>query len=128
MASQPPPLPQQKILLRLASASNVFLPGAGLIFLGRRALGFILAGTFLGCFLAVVTLFLVGYSRYLSVAMSDNLLQGNKIEEAGAAFHQNWIAGLALAGGIIYLCSSILFARAKRQMRTPREGQAPAEP
>jgi len=118
MASQPPPLPQQQSL-RLASALNVFLPGAGLICLGRRTLGAVLAGAFLGCFLAVVTLFLIGYARYLSLVTDDGLLQGNKLEEVGSIFHPTWLAGLALAGGIIYLCSSILFARAKRQTNSP---------
>ena len=114
MSSQPPPLPLQKSL-RLASALNVFLPGAGLMYLGRRVLGAVLAGAFLCCFLAVMTIFLVGYSRYLSIAMGENLMQGNQLEEAGASFHQNWIVGLALTGGIIYLCSAILFAHAKRR-------------
>jgi hypothetical protein len=118
MSSQPPPLPLQKSL-RLASALNVFLPGAGLIYLGRRVLGAVLAAAFLGCFLGVLTIFLVGYSRYLSIAMSENLMQGNKLEEAGASFHQNWILGLTLTGGIIYLISAILFAYAKRRMSTP---------
>lgn len=127
MASQPPPLPPQQSL-RLASALNAFLPGAGLIYLGRRIVGAVLASAFIGCFLAVLMIFLVGYSRYLSIAMSDNLMQGNKLEEAGASFHQNWIAGLALTGGIIYLCSAILFARAKRRMKTPRKGEASVEP
>jgi hypothetical protein len=112
MANPPPPLPSQQNL-RLASALNVFLPGAGLIYLGRRTLGAALAGAFLGCFLAVVTVFLIGYARYLSLATDDRLMQGNKLEEAGSMFHPTWLAGLTLAGGIIYLCSSILFARAK---------------
>ena len=114
MATQPPPLPLQRSL-RLASGLNAFLPGAGLIYLGRRVVGAVLAGAFISCFLAVLTIFLVGYSRYLSIAMSDNLMQGNKLDEAGASFHQDWLIGLALAGGIIYLCSMILFARAKRR-------------
>ena len=87
MVTQPPPLPRQRSL-RLASGLNTFLPGAGLIYLGRRVVGAVLAGAFIGCFLAVLTIFLVGYSRYLSIAMSDNLMQGNKLEEAGASFHQ----------------------------------------
>jgi hypothetical protein len=114
MSSQPPPLPQRKNL-RLASAFNIFLPGAGLIYLGRRVLGAVLAGAFLCCFLAVMTIFVVGYSHYLSIVMSENLMQGNKLEEAGASFHQNWVAGLALTGGIIYLVSAICFAQAKRR-------------
>ena len=121
MSSQPPPLPLQKSL-RLASALNVFLPGAGLIYLGRRALGAVLAVAFLGCFLAVMTIFLVGYSRYLSIAMSENLMQGNKLEEAGASFHQNWIIGVALTGGIIYLVSAISFAHAKRRVAAHSPG------
>jgi len=121
MSSQPPPLPPQKSL-RLASALNVFLPGAGLIYLGRRVLGAVLAGAFLGCFLAVLTIFLIGYSRYLSIAMSENLMQGNKLEEASASFHQNWVVGLALTGGIIYLCSAIMFAQAKRRVAAHSPG------
>jgi len=120
MSSQPPPLPRQKNL-RLASALNVFLPGAGLIYLGRRVLGVVLAGGFLCCFLAVMTIFLIGYSHYLSL-MSENLMQGNKLEEAGASFHQNWIIGVALTGGIIYLVSAILFAQAKRRVATHSPG------
>ena len=116
MSHSPPELPVEK-KLRLASALNVFLPGAGLFYLGRRASGGILAALFLGCFLAVVIIFLVGYVSYLSVALDPNLLQGNKLEEAGAAFHQGWLTGLALAGAIIYLCSTILFSIAKRGMK-----------
>jgi len=117
MANQPPPLPLPKNL-RLASALNVFLPGAGLFYLGQRLIGSLLAGAFLGCFLAVLGVFLVGYSRYLSIAMSENLMEGNKLEEAGAAFHQNWLVALAIAGGIIYLCSAVLLTLAKRRLKT----------
>jgi len=116
MATEPPPLPSPQKNLRLATALNVFLPGAGLIYLGQRVVGSLLAGAFLGCFLGVLGLFLVGYSRYLSIAMSENLLEGNKLEEAGAAFHQGWLLGLAIVGGLLYLCSTVLFAAAKRRL------------
>jgi hypothetical protein len=116
MAAQPPPLPAAKNL-RLAGALNVFLPGAGLFYLGRRVIGATLAGAFLVCFLSVMTIFLVGYARYLSIAMSENLLEGNKLEEAGAAFHQKWLISLALAGGAIYVCSMVLFGLTKRQIK-----------
>ena len=119
MASQPPPLPS-KINFRLAAALNVFLPGAGLFYLGRRVVGAALACVFLGCFLALAVIFLVGYSRYLSIAMSENLMEGNKLEEAGAAFHQSWLIGLAIAGGAIYAASSVLFTIAKNRMKSER--------
>ena len=117
MPQSPQELPAEKNL-RLASALNVFLPGAGLCLLGRRVTGGILSGLFLGCFLAIVAIFLVGYMRYLSVAMDPQILEGTKLEEAGAAFHQNWLIGLALAGAVIYLVSTVLFSLAKRGFKT----------
>ena len=113
----PPPLPHGKNL-RLATALNVFLPGAGLFYLGRRVSGVVLAGLFLVCFLGLMVVFLVGYSRYLSIALGENLLEGNKLEEAGAAFHQNWLIGFAVAGGAVYLWSSILFSMEKQRLNS----------
>jgi hypothetical protein len=119
MASQPPPLPAQspRKSLKLAGALNMFLPGAGLLYLGRRVSGGLLAGAFLGCFLALLALFVVGYGRYLSVAMSDDLMHGDNLERAGDAFHLRWLIALAIAGGILYLISSILLSMAKRQFK-----------
>lgn len=116
MSATPPPLPSQKNL-RLAGALNVFLPGAGLYYLGRRKAGGILAGLFLGCFLAVIGVFLVGYIRYLSVALDPQILEGNKLEEAGTGFHQSWLIALAVAGAVIYLVSTVLFSQAKRELK-----------
>jgi len=124
MASQPPPLPT-KLNLRFATALNVFLPGAGLFYLGRRRIGAALAGMFLVCFFAIAILFLVGYSHYLSIAMSENLMEGNKLEEAGAAFHQRWLIGLALGGAAIYILSSILFSAAKNRLASTQDGSPP---
>lgn len=123
MANSPPPLPvpgavpESERNLKFAATLNWILPGAGLFHLGRPIAGAVLAGTFLLSFLSVVVLFLIGYARYLSIAMSDDLLQGDKLEQAGAAFHQPWLIGLAVIGGVIYLISSILFARVKRQVQ-----------
>jgi len=119
MASLPPPLPAPapRKNLRLAGALNLFLPGAGLVYLGRWRSGTLLAGAFLACFLALITVFVVGYSRYLSVAMSDDLMRGDNLERAGDAFHQPWLIALAVAGGVLYLISSILFTMAKGQFR-----------
>jgi hypothetical protein len=98
---------------------NVFLPGAGLFYLGRRVLGSILALAFLGCFGGLLGVFLVGYCRYLSIVLSGNLLEGHNLEEAGAAFHQNWLIGFAIAGAILYVCSSVLFSRVRRGLQLP---------
>lgn len=100
--------------LRLAGLFNFFLPGAGLFLLGQRVLGGIIAGAFLFCFAGVLGVFLHGYARYLDIALSDNLLQGNKLEEAGAAFHQGWTLSFAGVGLALYLISGWLFSRAKR--------------
>ena len=114
MTAPPPPLPTQKNL-RMAGALNVFLPGAGLFYLGRRKAGGILAGLFLGCFLAVAGIFLTGYVRYLSIALDPHLLEGNKLEEAGAAFHQVWLIAFAVAGAVIYLVSMGLFMAVRKK-------------
>ena len=116
MTSTPPPLPGQKNI-RLARALNGFLPGAGLFYLGRRVAGAVLAGTFMVCFLAMMTIFVVGYGHYLSIAMSENLLEGTTLEQAGASFHQNWLVSLAISGGAIYACSAILFAVTRRRLK-----------
>ena len=114
MPAQPPPLPPQKNL-RFASALNVLLPGAGLFYLGRRRTGSLLAIAFILCFLALCILFLVGYGNYLSILMSENLLEGNKLEQAGESLHQRWLLGLAIAGLFVYAGSAILFSREKRR-------------
>jgi hypothetical protein len=103
------------VRLRTASAINVFLPGGGLFWLGQRLLGLWLAGTFLACFTAIMIIFLIGYSRYLSIALSENLLEGDNLEQAGAAFHQPWLLSLAGVGLVIYAISAVLFSRAKRR-------------
>jgi hypothetical protein len=110
-----PPLPvSPRNRLRLAGALNVFLPGSGLFLLGWRKSGALLAGLFLFCFVAVLGIFVAGYARYLSIALDPHLLEGNKLEEAGAAFHQEWLITLAVAGAVIYLISTFLFMRARR--------------
>lgn len=96
----------------------MFLPGAGLFYLGRRVAGSILAFVFLGFFVTLLVVFLIGYAHYLSIAMSDDLMQGNNLEQAAQSFHQNWLIGLAIGGGIVYLVSSILFTAEKRKFRT----------
>ena len=112
--ANPPPLPAARKNLRFAGALNIFLPGAGLFYLGRRRSGVVLALAFLVCFLAEVGIFVVCYGRYLSLAMSDDLMKGDNLERVGTVFPRAWLIGFAGGGMIIYLCSMILFSAAKR--------------
>jgi len=50
--------------------------------------------------------------------MSDNLMQGDNLEQAAQSFHQNWLIGLAIGGGIVYLISSVLFTAEKRRLKS----------
>ena len=90
------------------------LPGAGLFYLGRRRLGGFLAGAFVCCFFAVMGIFLMGYARYLSIALGGDLMKEGEIEKAAAAFRIDWLIALGVAGFVLYLCSMILFWRIKR--------------
>jgi hypothetical protein len=89
-----------------------------LFYLGQRLVGAVLAVLFLGVFTALMAVFLVGYARYLSLAMGDDLMKGDNLEQAAQSFHQNWLIGLAIAGGIVYLVSSILLSAEKRRLRS----------
>ena len=110
---KPPPLPGAKNL-RLASALNLFLPGAGLIYLGHRRAGGILVTAFLVCFCALLGLFLLSYIRYLQFALSDDLLKGDNLERIGDLFPRGWLIALAAAGLLIYAISAALMVGAKR--------------
>ena len=112
--SNPPPLPVARKSLRLAGTLNVFLPGAGLFYLGRRRSGTVLATAFLLCFLAELGIFVVSYGRYLSLAMSDDLMKGDNLERVGTVFPRAWLVSFAGGGMFVYLCSMVLFSAAKR--------------
>ena len=119
MAS-PPPLPAAGRSLRLAGALNIFLPGAGLFCLGRRRTGATLALAFLVCFLAELGIFVVSYGRYLSLALSDDLLKNDNLERIGDVFPRAWLIGFAGMGMVIYLWSIVLFTAAKRKFADPQ--------
>jgi hypothetical protein len=102
--------------LRLAGGLNLFLPGAGLFYLGHRRSGIILASSFLFCFVAEVGIFIVCYGRYLSLAMSEDLMKNDNLEKIAVVFPRAWLVGFALGGVVVYLCSMALFSAAKRRM------------
>lgn len=117
MAVAPPPLPAEKSL-RWISALNVFLPGAGLLLLGRWRTGLILAAAFLLCFISLLAIFLAGYARYLQIALGDDILKDGRLEQVSQIFPQGWMIGLAAAGLVIHGVSSVLFAKVKRDLNS----------
>ena len=112
------PVPGNKNML-MAGGLNLFLPGAGLFYLGQRAIGAALAGGFLVCFLAELGIFIVCYGRYLSLAMSDDLMKNDNLEQIAVVFPRAWLIAFAGVGLIIYLVSMALFASAKRKLQKP---------
>ena len=118
--ADPTPLPFAGKSLRLAGTLNLFLPGAGLFYLGRRLAGATLGIAFLACFLAELGIFLVSYGRYLSLAMGDDLLKNDNLERIGEVFPRAWLVGFAGVGLVIYLWSMLLFTATKRNFAPRR--------
>jgi|GEM_PF-6732467 len=114
--AQPPPLPSADKSPGLARWLDLALPGAGLIYLGRRGLGFALALPFLACFLAALALFVLGYARYVSMATNDNLLEDGRLERFGDILPMAWLAGLAGAGLVLQAISMVLLRRVKKDI------------
>ena len=111
----PPPLPQKN--LRLAATLNFFFPGAGLIYLGERILGAVLASAFVICLVSVLSIFLIGYGRYLKIALGGDILDEGRLEQIGTVFHPGWLIGLAVAGVVIHLISMAALSIAKRRLQ-----------
>jgi len=110
---QPPALPRKKNL-RWAATLNLFLPGAGLFYLGRRKTGAVLALIFLACLVAALGIFLTGYIQYLRVAMSGDLMKNGELEQLQNVFHQRWLVGLGCGGMAVYVASMIALAAARK--------------
>jgi hypothetical protein len=119
-----PPLPGQKKNWRWAAALNLFLPGAGLLYLGRRKLGATLALLFLACLLAALGIFLTGYAHYLNVVMGDDLMKEGRLEELTDFLHRRWLVGLLLVGLLLECISMLALSRARRDVL--RKNQAAA--
>ena len=87
--------------LRTAGLLNLLLPGAGQVYLGQRLLGVILLSLFLGCFIAALGIFLVGFGQYLKLALDGNILEGDRLERIGQVLHPRWLIGLAAVGAVV---------------------------
>ena len=115
----PPPLPGARNW-RTAAMLNIFLPGAGLCYVGRRVSGAVLLTLFLLCLLAALGIFLAGYVRYFQLALGGHILEGDSIEQIGTLFHPRWLIGLAVAATLIQVAAMGLLAAAKRTPDAPR--------
>jgi len=98
---------------------NLFLPGLGLFYLGRRKSGVILAGAFLLCFIAALTIFLTGYIQRLNVVLGGDLMKEGQLESLADVFHKRWLLGLLAAGIAIQLWSMIALSRARKKVLKP---------
>jgi hypothetical protein len=116
MSMNTPPLPRTKNM-RWAAALNLFLPGAGLFYLGRRKTGAALGIAFLFCLAAALGTFLTGYVHYLNVVLGGDLMQEGQIEQLKDVFHKSWLVGLGIAGVSLEIISMIELARARSSQR-----------
>jgi hypothetical protein len=128
----PPPLPRPPALpprktknWRWAATLNLFLPGAGLFYLGRRKSGAALVTIFLAFLIAALGIFLTGYVQYLQTVMGGDLMKEGELERLKDVFHQRWLLGL-LGGGLgVYVISMFALAGARRD--TLRKAEAKVE-
>lgn len=110
---KPPPLPPRKNW-RWAATLNLFLPGAGLFYLGRRKLGAALALAFLVCLVLALGTFLIGYAHYLNVVLGGDLMQDGQLERLTDVFHKRWLVGFLFVGVALEICSMLALSRARR--------------
>lgn len=111
-----PPKPPERKSLRFAVTLNLLFPGAGLFYLGRRWIGSLLALTFTACFVGALTIFLRGYSEYLGVSVSGDILQEGTLEHLAEVFHVPWLIGLVVSAAGIYFASLVGLSIARRRL------------
>jgi hypothetical protein len=107
MAHQPqPPIPRPKSL-RFALTLNLFLPGAGQLYLGRRLRGAVFAVAFLGCFVTMAAIFLRGYGEYLRLSTGGDVLAGDNLEQLAGAFPTPLLLALLIVGIGIFTAAMV---------------------
>jgi hypothetical protein len=119
-----PPAPPPRKNLRWAATLNLFLPGAGLFYLGRRKTGAVLALIFLVCLIAALGIFLTGYIHYLQVVMGGDIMKEGQLEELKDVFHQRWLVGLLCGGLAVYVASMVALAAARKDALNEAQAKA----
>ena len=105
---------------RWAATLNLFLPGAGLFYLGARKTGIVLAGAFLFCLVAALGIFLAGYAHYLRVVLDSDLMQEGQVEQLNDVFHKWWLLGLVGAAVVLQLISMAALSRSRKRAANTR--------
>lgn len=119
----PPPLPGTGRNLTLGRTLNLLLPGAGLIYLGRRWSGGLLAAAFLACCGAAAWWLLQGMARYYAIATSDAVLQEGAVEQLQEALPAGRLVSLALLAVVLQGLALWWFeVAARRPGPPPRPG------
>lgn len=119
----PPPLPGSPKSLHLGRMLNLFLPGAGLVYLGRRGSGGLLAAAFLACCGTAVVWLVQGMARYYEVATSDAVLQEGAVEQLRGVFPAGRLVALALAAIVLQVVALWWFEVVARRLgSTPGPG------
>jgi hypothetical protein len=108
LAAPSGPRPRSRLF---AQTLNLFLPGAGQIYLGQFVAGSIYALTFLGCFVAMLLIFFRGYADYLRLSTGGDILEGDKLEQLTHAFPTGTLVGLLIVAIVIYFASAMHLSR-----------------
>ncbi len=112
-AEPPPPVTTRPRSRRMAGALNLFLPGAGQIYLGQPVIGSVFALSFLACFTATLVIFVRGYMRYFQLSTSGDILDAGHLERLSHIFPVAPLVGLLIAATLIYVASAIHLFRSR---------------
>lgn len=94
---------------------NFVCPGAGQLVSGQIVLGLLLLVTFLADFFGMMALFLVDLARYLKLATSGHILEGDTLENLGQVYHYKALFALLALGLVIYVISFALLAKSEKR-------------
>jgi hypothetical protein len=96
---------------RVAGMLNLFLPGAGQIYLGQPLIGSLFTLAFLACFGAAIAIFVRAYVGYLQGATSGDILDAGNLERLSNAFPVGALIALSAAAVVIYIVSAVHLSR-----------------
>jgi TM2 domain-containing membrane protein YozV len=98
---------------RIAGMLNLFVPGAGQIYLGQRFVGSLFVLVFLGCFCTAIVIFVRAFTSYLQIATSGEVFEAGNLERLSTAFPVGALIGLSVVAMVIYIASAIHLSRSR---------------